>query len=56
MTAITQTRTRTDSRLAAVFGLFLAGAVLVFLAGFASAAPLHSPAHDARHANGLACH
>ena len=57
MTAtISTTNARADHSLAPVFALFVAGATLVFIAGFANAAPLHSPAHDARHANGFACH
>ncbi|MCB1355669.1 MAG: CbtB-domain containing protein [Maritimibacter sp.] len=54
--SLTATRGRSESSIAAVFALFLTGAVLVFIAGFANATPLHSPAHDARHANGFACH
>ena len=34
----------------------LAGAVLVYLAGFSTVEALHNGAHDARHAAALPCH
>ncbi|HET7404190.1 MAG TPA: CbtB domain-containing protein [Usitatibacter sp.] len=34
----------------------LIGALLIYLAGFASMEALHNGAHDARHAAGLPCH
>lgn len=57
MTTVTNAiRSRADFDIPSFAALFVIGALLVFVAAFANAAPLHSPAHDARHANGFACH
>ncbi len=36
--------------------IFVFGAGLVFMTGFAPAATLHNAAHDSRHAMGFPCH
>lgn len=42
------------ARVAAAYAL--AGALLVYAAGFSQMEPLHNGAHDARHAAALPCH
>jgi len=46
---------RAANRWAAIAAALL-GAVIVFSAGFAGNGPVHNAAHDARHAQGFACH
>ncbi len=55
MTAKTLTLSLTRT-LAPAAALFLAGAMLLLLAGHAQSAALHDVAHDLRHANGFPCH
>jgi cobalt transporter subunit CbtB len=45
----------TEGSIAAIAAALL-GALLIYLAGFASMEVLHNGAHDARHAAGLPCH
>jgi len=58
MTTQTQTQAiaRTDTKLAGVFAVFLSGAALLFLSGYAQATVLHDAAHDTRHAMAFPCH
>lgn len=51
--AATSARAR---RLAALAGIFLMGAALVFVAGFAQPQALHDAAHDSRHGLSFPCH
>ncbi len=48
--------TRVDTRLAGIAAVFLAGASLLFLSGYAQATVLHDAAHDTRHAMAFPCH
>jgi len=56
MTAITVSAAKTDSALLPVAAAFLAGMMLLGLAGFAQASVLHDSAHDTRHAIAFPCH
>ena len=47
---------RADTKLAAIAGVFLTGAALLFVAGYAQASVLHDSAHDSRHAMAFPCH
>jgi cobalt transporter subunit CbtB len=47
---------RADTRLAAIAAVFLAGAALLFISGYAQATVLHDAAHDSRHAMAFPCH
>lgn len=44
------------SKLAQLAATVLLGAAVVYGAGFANSASLHSAAHDMRHAAGFPCH
>ena len=50
----TATIARTD--IASIALVFLMGATMVFMAGFAQSQTLHDAAHDVRHAAGFPCH
>jgi len=54
-TSTSQISTQTNARTLAVF-VFLIGAGLVFLTGFAHSTTLHNAAHDSRHALSFPCH
>ncbi|HBZ44775.1 MAG TPA: cobalt transporter subunit cbtB-like protein [Maritimibacter sp.] len=57
MTTQVQTQAAVQtSPLAAITVVFLAGAALLFAAGFAQATVLHDAAHDTRHAMAFPCH
>ena len=47
---------RADTGLLSIAAAFLAGAMLLTLAGFAQASVLHDSAHDTRHAIAFPCH
>lgn len=57
MSTIAKSRVSTDVnvRTLAAF-VFLLGAGLVFLTGFAPSATLHNAAHDSRHTMSFPCH
>jgi cobalt transporter subunit CbtB len=44
------------SRLGAALALFIMGAGLVFVTGFANSQVLHDAAHDTRHVTAFPCH
>lgn len=48
--------TRTDTGLGSIALTFLAGVMLLAIAGFAQASVLHDGAHDTRHAIAFPCH
>ncbi|MCF8468388.1 MAG: CbtB-domain containing protein [Sneathiella sp.] len=50
-----QVTTQVNARTIAAF-VFLIGASLVFLTGFAPSATLHNAAHDSRHTLSFPCH
>ncbi|MDA5095425.1 CbtB-domain containing protein [Aliiroseovarius sp. KMU-50] len=56
MTTQTKAIARETSPFAAIAVVFLAGAGLLFAAGFAQATVLHDAAHDSRHAMAFPCH
>jgi len=56
MTTTTKTAARVDTNIATIALVFLMGATMVFVAGFAQSATLHDAAHDVRHASGFPCH
>ena len=49
------TSTQVNARTVAMF-MFVLGAGLVFLTGFAPSTTLHNAAHDSRHAMSFPCH
>jgi cobalt transporter subunit CbtB len=52
----TLTRTDADTGLAAITVAFVAGVMLLAIAGYAKAAVVHDAAHDQRHAVAFPCH
>ena len=56
MTTITRTIARADTGLAAIALTVFLGAALLYTAGVANSAALHSAAHDSRHAITFPCH
>ena len=57
MTTAVQTQTPVDANTKAVaLTVFLFGAMLVGVTGFAHSQTLHNAAHDARHAMAFPCH
>ena len=57
--SMTEAQTSTGSKAsvrAACATVFLIGATLVFLVGFAHSATLHNAAHDTRHGLAFPCH
>lgn len=56
MIAKTVATARADTKLAAIAAVFLSGAALLFVAGYAQATVLHDAAHDTRHAMAFPCH
>ncbi len=54
--SLTQTGARADSGLVAILFAAILGAGLIFAAGFANSAAMHSAAHDTRHSVGFPCH
>ena len=47
---------RVDAEIQAIAAALLVGAFLVFGAGFANSAAMHSAAHDSRHSVAFPCH
>ena len=47
---------RIDAEFQAIVAALLVGAFLVFGAGFANSAAMHSAAHDSRHSVAFPCH
>ena len=47
---------RVDAEIQAIAAALLVGAFLVFGAGFADSAAMHSAAHDSRHSVAFPCH
>jgi cobalt transporter subunit CbtB len=56
MNTAVKTASISRSNIATIAVVFLMGASMVFLAGFAQSATLHDAAHDVRHAAGFPCH
>ena len=56
MTATTQTIARAETGLGAIVLTVFLGAALIFAAGFANSAAIHSATHDSRHAVAFPCH
>ncbi|MBK0397667.1 CbtB-domain containing protein [Limibaculum sp. M0105] len=55
-TNTTKTIIRAETGLGAIAVALLMGVALVYTAGFANSAVLHSAAHDSRHAISFPCH
>lgn len=53
---IAQAQAPANTDFFAIGGAVLAGAILILLAGFASASVAHDAAHDTRHAFAFPCH
>lgn len=57
MTTAVQTQTQVEAGTKAIaLAVFLFGATLVGVAGFAHSQTLHNAAHDSRHAMAFPCH
>jgi len=56
MTTMTKTKSVPQTNVATMALVFLMGATMLFVAGFAHSATLHDVAHDVRHASGFPCH
>jgi cobalt transporter subunit CbtB len=56
MTTTTKTKVLPQTNVATMALVFLMGATMLFVAGFAHSATLHDVAHDVRHASGFPCH
>jgi cobalt transporter subunit CbtB len=56
MTTTTRPIARAEAGLGAILVTLFLGAALLFTAGFANSAALHSATHDSRHAIAFPCH
>lgn len=56
MNTTAKTANLAQTNIATIALVFLMGATMVFVAGFAQSATMHESAHDVRHAAGFPCH